>query len=414
MELKITAQNRRLIEDLEADPEHPLFVWDSDLKGYGVRITPSGVLSFIARFRVGGGRAGKQRVMTLGRVGVMTYKEARAEARDVLAAASLGRDPLEERDTDRGSKSPTLSEFADRYLDEYVDLNKKPTSAAEDRRIVEAYIKPELGTKRLTKLDAKDIRKLIASMAKTPYMANRVWAVLSRMLNKAEGWGLRPDGSNPCPQVDRYPEKSRQRFLSAEELARLGVALSDAVDHKDPEKRVSPTVALAIRLLVLTGCRLREILHLRWSEVDIRNGALRLSDSKTGRKTIPLGPPALELLTNAPRIESNPYVLPGHLKECPLTTLRPGWGRITKAAELGDLRPHDLRHAWASVAAISGESLVVIGAVLGHRDADTTRKYAHLSIDPIRATATRTAETIAEQMSAKATGGEVVPFEGRK
>ena len=239
----------------------------------------------------------------------------------------------------------------------------------------------------------------------TPYQANRVLALLSKVFNLAERWGLRPDGSNPCRHVERYPEKRRERYLSAEELARLGEVLTE-VERASEE----PASAIAaIRLLILTGCRRNEVLSLRWEEVDFERSLLLLADSKTGRKAVPVGAPTLALLAELPRLEGNPHVLPGEKAGAHFVGLAKVWQRIRKQAGLEDVRVHDLRHSFASVGAGAGLSLPIIGKLLGHTQAATTQRYAHLAADPVRQAADRISEEIAAAMSGKPKG-EVTPI----
>jgi integrase len=218
-------------------------------------------------------------------------------------------------------------------------------------------------------------------MRDKPYQANRMLALLSKFFNWCEKHGYRPDGSNPCRHIEKYKEQRRERFLSPVELARLGDALADA----ETNETTSPYVIAALRLLVLTGARLSEILTLQWSYVDFDHSLLRLPDSKTGQKVIYLNAPALQILTDLPRLEGNPHVICGKRDGAHLVNLQKPWRQIRKAAGLDDVRIHDLRHSFASVAAGSGQSLPVIGALLGHTQPQTTARYAHLAADPLRA-----------------------------
>jgi integrase len=191
----------------------------------------------------------------------------------------------------------------------------------------------------------------------------------------AEQQGLRPDNGNPCRRIERYRENRRERFLSPEEFARLGQALDDA--ERAGEHGLF--VVAAIRLLILTGARLSEILTLKWSYVDAHRRALILPDSKTGAKTIPLNQPALDILAALPRLDSNPYVLPGQRHGQNLINLQKPWREIRDKAGLDDVRLHDLRHSFASMGVSVGGSLPVIGRVLGHSQAQTTARYAHVA-----------------------------------
>lgn len=216
----------------------------------------------------------------------------------------------------------------------------------------------------------------------------------------AERQGERPDGSNPCRHVERFPQQRRERFLCAEELARLGDTLASY--------KGSPYHPATIKLLVFTGARLSEVLGLRWDWVSLERGEARLPDSKTGAKTIHLPPPALEVLSGLPRIEGNPYVLGGRRST---TFIEKPWRAIRVAAGLDDVRLHDLRHAFASVAASAGMGLPIIGKMLGHTQAQTTQRYAHLASDPVKAAATAVAAKIAAAMKGTAEGGgKVTPL----
>jgi integrase len=229
------------------------------------------------------------------------------------------------------------------------------------------------------------------------------------MFNMAERWGLRPDDSNPCRHVDKFAQRRRERFLSADELARLGDALA-AHDR-------SPYVVAAVKLLVFTGARLGEVLGLRWDWIDFERGEARLPDSKTGAKTLHLPSPALAVLAELPRVHGNPHVIVGAKEGAPLVNLEKPWRSIRKAAGLDDVRLHDLRHAFASVSASSGMGLPIIGRLLGHTQAATTNRYAHLQSDPLKAAAASIAGRIAAAMAAKLAsdeGATVVSIQGKR
>jgi len=230
-----------------------------------------------------------------------------------------------------------------------------------------------------------DILALHRAHSETPVEANRAVTLLSGIFTWAEDEGRR---------IKKHTERRRERYLSAHELARLGAALARA----EREGSEPAAAILAIRLLLLTGCRKSEILGLRWEDVDLERSCLRLPDSKTGAKTVLLGAAALQLLAEAP--QQGPWVCPGGRAGEPLKNLYKPWGRICKAAGVAGVRPHDLRHGYASIGAVGGESLVVIGAIVGHSPAGMTERYAHLSDDPVRAAADRISSAIAAAMSA--------------
>ena len=288
--------------------------------------------------------------MTLGPVAAMTPEEARKRAMPLLAEAKGGGDPAAQRDADR--KAATVKVLGERFLDEYVPDHCKPSTAYEYRRAVELFIEPRIGGRRVTEIQRSDIAELHHGMRKTPYQANRTLGVLSKMFNIAEVWGLRPDGSNPCLHVKRYKEEKRERFLSAEEFRRLGKVLDEILEDGS-ETRSAVT---AIRLLMLTGCRLSEIQKLRWEHVDLDAGELRLPDTKTGGRAVPLAPSAVRLLARLPRDENNPWVIAGRMPSSHLTDLQHPWRRIRARAELPDVRIHDLRHSFASRVRIPRQS----------------------------------------------------------
>ncbi len=211
------------------------------------------------------------------------------------------------------------------------------------------------------------------------------------MFSLAEKWGLRADAFNPCRHVEKYRERKLERFLSNDELARLGEVLLEA----ERTQTELPSVIAAIKLLLLTGCRLSEILNLRWDEVDVENQCLRLRESKTGAKIVYLPRYAMEVLSEIERKDNNPFVIVGAKVGARLVNLQKPWRRIRSKVGLQDVRIHDLRHSFASAAAASGLSLPIIGALLGHSQPQTTQRYAHLAGDPLREAVNITAGRLA-------------------
>ena len=237
-------------------------------------------------------------------------------------------------------------------------------------------------------------------------------ATLSKMFNMAERWGLRPVGTNPCRGLEKYRERPRRRYLSGEELGRLGATLATAERDgalpvpglEGPQERrrsVDLFAVAAIRLLLFTGARLSEILTLRWDVVDLERACLRLGDSKTGQKDVHLNAPALAVLAALPRVDGCPYVIAGRLADRPRPDLNGPWTAIRAAAGIPDLRLHDLRHSFASVAVGAGLALPLIGGLLGHAQPATTARYAHLQDDPLKAAA----ERIGDRLAAAIGGG---------
>lgn len=315
---------KRVVEGVKPAAKD-VFVWDSKLPGYGLRVKPSGIRSYVAQYRNAQGRS---RRLTIGRHGVLTADEARAEARQVLARAERGKDPAAERLA--SLRAPTVSELCDRYLSEHVEVHNRSSTQEEFQRIVEKRIRPALGTLKAEGVTRADVTKLHRSMGATPRQANQTLSVLSKMFSLAEAWGLRPDSSNPCRRIKRYPEVTRERFLSEEELSGLG----DVLDQAEREQTEMPGVILAIRLLTLSGCRLGEILGLKWEHVDFECGVFHLPDAKAGARTHPVGTLVLALLADMSRSKDQRWVVHGELADKPLSRsrLENAWRRLRKKA----------------------------------------------------------------------------------
>ncbi len=379
---------KRTLDGLKPRPDgKDLFVWDDDMPRFGVRLTPAGRGSYLVQYRTADGG---QRRHSFAKLGITTPDEARATARQLLAAVDRGEDPSRERADYR--RAPTVSELGARLLAEHVAVRCKPSTAAEYRRAVELFINPVLGTMKVADVKRADIAALHHSDRHRPYQANRTLGVLSKMFALAEMWGLRSENTNPCRGVPKYREEKRERFLSSDEFQRLGATLAQC----EREGSESAHVVGAIRLLALTGCRLGEVLNLRWEHV--RPGALDLPDSKTGAKRVPIGAAAEAVLQAIPRLDGNPFVIVGAKPGARLQDIQRPWRRIRARAGLPGLRIHDLRHSFASAAVSGGESLPMIGKMLGHTQPNTTHRYAHLADDPVRASASRVSNVIADAM----------------
>jgi integrase len=314
-----------------------------------------------------------------------------------------------------------LSTFAPEFLADR-RAKKKAGTADEYERVLDKDVLPLLGRVRVADVTRAQVAKLHLSMSDRPYLSYRALAILSAMLRFAELHGHRPQGSNPCTGIERYPERARERFLTDEEMKRFGKALSDAErvglpqapkknpKPKDPKKAKhrpksagNPVPAnrytvAALRFLILTGWRESEALGLRWNQVDFARSLASLPDTKTGRSDRHIGAPALSLLSELPRLADSPFVFPGQKPGTHLVEVRGVWEAVRHAANLDGVRLHDLRHSFASVGASGGLSLPMIGALLGHRDVSTTQRYAHLADDPRKAAADRVAAHVAAAM----------------
>lgn len=383
---------KRTIDALKAAPGEDLVVFDDQLPGFGVRVRPSGIKTYFIQYRNEYGRSKRFKV---GRHGVLTPHQARVEARKLLASVASGEDPAELRS--KAKAMPTLAEFSEEYLASHVDIHNKPSTRRHVRTDLKNHLLPAVGSKAVAEITQADVARLHMRLAKTPNAANRVLRVLSKMMNLAEASGLRARGTNPTVGVTKYRERSRERFLSHAELARLGTAISECVT----DGKITATAGAMIRLLCLTGCRRNEVVSLLWEEVNLEAGFLALSDSKTGPKVVPLAPPAVQILMNLPK--TSEYVFPSpRLVERPYAEIKRVWCAVRERAELADVRLHDLRHTHASVAAAAGLSLHAIGKLLGHRQASTTARYAHFGDDPLKEAAARVQLRIADALGQRA------------
>ncbi len=402
---------KRSIDALQAEGSDYYF-WDTDLKGFGCRVRKTGARSFIAQYRIGGRNTVVQRV-TIGSYGKMTVDEAREAARKVLAKAELGEDVAEQKAKERAEK--TMADLCDLYVAEGCEL-KKASTLKSDRGRIERHIKPLLGTKRIGKITSADIEKFMRDVAngKTAVdvkTGKHGRAIVKggkgtatrtvRLLGGIFSFAIRQRmlKTNPAHGIAKFADKRNERFLSTEELIRLGASIRLAetdglpweVDENHPkakhvakEKRattMSPHVAGAMRLLLFTGCRLREILDLKWEHVDFERGLLLLPDSKTGRKTVVLNAPALAVLNDLIRVGL--YVIAGEDPEKPRSDLKRPWAQITKHAGLDGLRIHDIRHSFASFGAAGGMGLPIVGKLLGHANSATTARDLRPGSPPV-------------------------------
>jgi integrase len=373
---------------------------------------PTGSKSWIIEYRPGtGGRGIRSIRLSLGSTAVLTPDEARRVAKGKLADARRGDDPAARRAKER--ETPTLDAVIMAYLAD-VGQTKSPGTHGLYAIYLKGHVSPELGSRKITSIAHADVVRLHRKIGESgrKATANRVVATLSGVFRYAGKHGMAPDQLNPAKGVDKFPEQGRERYLTSEEFQRLGNALREAettglpwspdetkttAKHapKPDSRRVlfGTHVTCAIRLLLFTGCRLREILHLRWQDVDFERGLLFLAKSKSGKTTVVLNAPALELLSDLPRTSN--YVIAGKDPDKPRHDLKKPWEAITRAAGLPELRIHDLRHSFASVGAGGGMGLPIIGKLLGHAQPATTLRYAHLDADPLRRASDRIGQTIA-------------------
>ena len=368
-------------------------IHDTKLAGFGAR-RQKNAISYFVKLR----HKGKQLWITIGRHGqatpegsVWTPDTARRQAIKIM-----GNPEAAERAKPAEVAKTLFTSVAEQFLALH-GAKLKPRTLEEQQRIMRLHLNPALGDIDIANITRTHVETMHARMKSKPRAANHTLAVLSSLMNWAEEHGYRPRDSNPCRRVVHYPQNNRERFLQPDELARLGAAL----DQAERENLASLYAIAAIRLLIFTGARLSEILTLRWSYVDLTRNALLLPDSKTGQKTIPLNAPAIEVLKSLPRMANNPFVIVGHIHGTHIVNLQKPWRRIRALAGLDEVRIHDLRHTFASVAVASGGSLPIIGRALGHSQTSTTQRYAHLTDDPVRQLTRTTGERLAAALTGK-------------
>lgn len=438
---------KRVVDAIKADGSD-FYIFDTDLTGFGIRVRPTGGMTYIARYRAGSGRGAPVRRVTIAKVGKVTPEQARERARDILADVVKGQDPAKAKAETK--KALTFAQLAAAFL-VHVQAKKKPNTYSQYAHMLNAYAIPELGTRKAAAVDAADVASLHLKLEGKKTTANRVRDVISSMY----GWGVKykhlpAKFENPAFGIEKYGEAKRERFLSRDEMQRLGAAIREAETdgipwEPDPNKKtkhapkannrrvkIDPSVAAALRLFILTGARLREILHLTWSMVDLERGLLLLPDSKTGEKTIILNAPAQLILSELPRVSR--FVIPGKGRKTKDGTfvdtarsdLKRPWGAVRKRAGLLSdndnprlrVRIHDLRHTHASVGVGSNLGLPIVGKLLGHTQARTTERYAHLEADPLKrasdAIGAAIASAMGEAMPEAGESAEIIPLKRKE
>jgi len=386
-------------------------VWDTLIKGFGVRVAPTGTKTYFYRYRAGaGGRNAALRLLKLGQHGALTPDQAREKAKAAEAMVLLGQDPQDDLATRRAEL--TVSQLCAEYL-EHGAKHKKASTLVLDRLRVRRHIDTHaLGKRRLSEVTRADIERLSQDIAagrikdKTPHTrggpgaASRTVGLLMGVFSYAGK--KRYLKENPASGAERPRDIRRERYLSPDELGRLGASL--AIEEAGGNR----LFAAAVRLLLLTGCRKNEIVRLRWSEVNLAASRLELADSKTGARIVTLAAPAVQILAGLERTGTYVFPDPADLRQ-PLRNVDWSWVRTRNRADLADVRLHDLRHGFASVGAMGGLSLIMLGKLLGHKDSRSTARYAHVSADPLREAADRIASQLQSALDGQP-GGEVVDF----
>jgi integrase len=363
----------RLVAKLQPPGKGSRILYDTEVRGFGVRLTAGGTVSFVLNYRL----HGRERRCTIGRYPEISALAARDEAIKLRGAIRNGLDPLAEQARVRSAL--TLKEFAEKYLRDHAEPNKRPRSVREDKRLLDAIIVPSLGKLALGAITRPDIEALRREFAATPVQANRVLSLLHTLFELAKEWNEVENGfSNPAHGIQRYHEEPRKRWLQGGELKRL----LETLDRQEDQE-----AANAFRLMLLTGSRKGETLSAKWEQIDFERGSWTKPSHATKQEkteTIPLSPPALALLKKMARSKSGEYLFPGKKDGNHRQDVKNLWATVRKQAEIADVRPHDLRHTFASHLVSDGASLTLVGALLGHTQPHTTQRYAHLADHALR------------------------------
>jgi integrase len=373
----VTQRLTQAFVDAQMANGHDRIVFDSQVPGLGLRITPTGKRIFLVQAYV----AKHKRRITIGYAPDMPLSQARTEGLHTLAAMRGGVDPTADRKARlraAAARTITLRELSERWLSEFVIPKLKPRTALDYQQLLARQILPPLGNITLAEIDREQIERLHRTLKRTPRRANYAVNVLRALLSFAVKHGLR--SSNPAAGIKLYRENRRERFLTEVEIG----AAADGISAAEADGTVGPFAAAGLRLALFTGARSGEITSIRWEHIDWQRRLIRLPDSKNNEpRTIHLSDAAIDVLKNTPRV--GPFVVAGKKRGVPYKNLTRAWGKARKFASLNDVRLHDLRHSYASLAAGRGVSLYTIGKLLGHRDPVSTQRYAHLARDAVQA-----------------------------
>lgn len=351
---------------------------DTIVPGFLCKVTPTGRKVFMLQYRT---NSGVRRKPALGQFGELTVEQARSLAQDWLAEVRRGGDPGHDKAEAR--KTPTVKEFCGRFMEDHSKLHNKPSTQNMYQYHVRSFITPAFGNKKVQEVTRHDITALMKRMEKSPTQANRVLSLVRKMFNLAELWGYRPDGSNPCRHVPKYPEKGSTRFITDEQM----VKLFSYLDKADADELEHPTYLLAIRLQFEFAARMSEILLLQWDWLDLTNNRVVWPDSKTGDMSKPLSAEARRLLENAPRYGVSPYICPATLNhDKPLSphAYYSAWRRILDRAGVPRVGTHGIRHRSATDIANSGIPVKVGMALTAHKTVAMFMRYVHTEDDPVR------------------------------
>ncbi len=362
---------KRFVESISTQGKEEVLLWDTELKGFGVRVFATGRKTYFVQYRNEGGDTRRKKI---GVHGSITAEQAREEAKKLLGNVAKGEDPSKEAKQAR--LRPTFAKLASDYMEIYAKANKSPQSFKEDKRMLDQVILKRFEHRKVDEITTRDIQLLHHELKATPYVANRVRSLLSKMFNIAIQWEWAV--INPVLGVVKYQEQKRTRWLSNEEMQSL-CAVLDCYHNK--------SVANAIRLLLLTGSRRNEVLRATWDQFDLAKGVWTKPAHTTKQKRmehLPLSSQVVALLKEMKETGLLPYLFPGKIPGTPLQDIKKAWTTISKQAGFSGVRLHDLRHTHASHLVSSGLSLSIVGKMLGHTQASTTQRYAHLADEPLR------------------------------
>lgn len=383
----------RLIASLKPAAQDA-FVWDDALRGFGVRIKPSGAKSYFIQYR-NADHVSKR--FTLGKTSELKLEDARRRASRELSAIKDNRNPADPAAARKARRhADTVGDLCERYISDHAEMHAKPSYLKQQKRMIESRIKPELGSKPIRAVTRIDAQALHLKLRTTPYEANRVLALLSVMFKVAEHWKLRDDGTNPSHGIKRYREKRRERLLTDAEVARVYAAMRVA----ETNRTMQDGILLAVRLLFSTACRASEILGLRWDYVDHDNADIVWPDSKTGYMRKPLTKETAALLKRAERVVGNLYICTNLDRSGPVTlfALESGWRKLLEAAQVDHCGLHAIRHRATTEIANNTDIPMHVGMKLtGHKTAVTYLRYVHAHHEQAR----QAAERVSRQRLAK-------------
>lgn len=364
---------KKYVEGIKPQEGEEILAWDSELRGFGVRVFSTGRRTYFVQYR---NQFGRTRRKKIGVHGSITAEQAREEAKKILGNVASGEDPSEEQK--QVKQKPSFQYLADQYLEIYAKENKRASSYEEDESMLNRVLLGRFGPRKIEEITSHDLQTLQHELRETPYVGNRVRALLSKMFNLAKQWGWIM--VNPVEGVSKYQEQKRERWLDEDEMGRLWAALDKHSYHR---------TSFVYKLLLLTGARKGELLNSTWDQFDLEKGVWSKPSHLTKQKKnerLPLSSKALDVLLELK--EKHPstskFLFPGKVDGRPMIEVKTFWKTVLKEAEIENFRVHDLRHTHASHLVSSGLSLSIVGKLLGHTQASTTQRYAHLADQPLR------------------------------